>query len=201
MPTSSPSFTGLVVKMEISTEATSTIDDNTISELETLVAQAYGADVSEVTSSTEYVTAGSLLISTPDNVSHQDTLHDLTSAFATSLGITEDFITLSIDPESGEVFYSISTSTFDETANILDALESDDIVDLLAESTNLVDISNVIVNDEIVAQTDVMVNGDNITVPLQQGENVVNALLDNQYDSNMEGNHFNLKMTFFSFNY
>lgn len=177
------------MSIEISTSTTSTLDDDEVEELESLVAQAYGVDNSEVTSITEYVTTGSLVVTILDDISNQDAINEITSALASSLGVGEDSITLSLDLESGEVSYTVTTPNYDDTADILDALKSDDIVNLLMEMSDAVEITSVATNAEIIAQVDIIVNGDNVTVPLQQAENIFDALLDNQYESNIQANY------------
>ena len=141
--------------MEISTPVTSALDDDEVDQLESLVAQAYGVDVSEVTSIAEYVTTGTLVVTIPDDVSNQDAINELTSALATSLGVTEDSITLSLDPESGEVSYSVTIANYNDTAAIQNALESDDIVDSLMETTDVVEITSIATDDDIVAHVPV----------------------------------------------
>lgn len=192
MPTSLPSFTGLVVSMKISTETTSSLADDEVLALEALVAQAYGVDINDITSIVEYIATGTLAVGIPDDVSSQDVIDELTVALATSLRIPTDSITLSLDPESGEISYSLTSPNFDETAALLDTLESDNIVDSLSEMMNLADVLRITTDDDIVAQVDVIVNGDNVIIPLQRAENMVDVLLDDQYDSHMEGNfqHF-----------
>ena len=174
--------------MEISTTATAPLDEAEVSELESLVAQAYGVDFSEVTSVTGYAATGTLIIDMSDDISNEDVVEDLTTALALSLGVAEDRVTISLDAETGEVSYIVTATDYDDTSALLDILETPEIVDSLMDATKLVDIVSVDSNDEIIAQVDVIVNGDDVTVPLQQAENVIDALLGDQYESHMEGN-------------
>lgn len=189
-----PSFIGLVVSVDISTKATASLDVNEVNELDALVAQAYGVDDSEITSMIEYITTGALVLTIPDDVSQENAIDDLTYALASSLGVTEDAITLSLDPQSGEALYSVSSTNYEDSATLLEVLESGEIIDLLSESSSLVDVTNVITNDDIVVEVNIIVNGDDVMVPLQQAENIVDALLDDHYNSHIEGS---LELQFF----
>ena len=189
MPTTAPSFVGLVVSVEITTTATGNLDDSEVDELESIVAQAYGVDPDDVTSVTEYVTTGTMTVSIPDSVSEDDALAALTSEMASTLGVSEDSITLSLDSETGEVTYSITTTDYDETAAALATLQDSDVVDNLATDSG-VTVTNVTPSDDIVAEVNVVVNADEVTVPLQQAENQVDALLGEDYNSDTEGKLF-----------
>ena len=186
MPTVSPSFVGLVVSVEITKTATAALDDSEISELENIVAQSYGVDSDDLTIETEYVTSGIITVDIADSISDEEALTSLTTAMATALGVSEESITLTLDPESGEVSYTVTTNDFDDTAAILASLQSDDIIDTLV--TDVVEIQDVTPSDEIVAEVNVVVDADDVTVPLQQAENQVDALLGKDYDVNTESN-------------
>ena len=186
MPTVSPSFVGLVVSVEITKTATAALDDSEISELENIVAQSYGVDSDDLTIETEYVTSGIITVDIADSISDEEALTSLTTAIATALGVSEESITLTLDPESGEVSYTVTTNDFDDTAAILASLQSDDIIDTLV--TDVVEIQDVTPSDEIVAEVNVVVDADDVTVPLQQAENQVDALLGKDYDVNTESN-------------
>ena len=189
MPTTAPSFVGLVVSVDITTTATGNLDDSEVDELESIVAQAYGVDPDDVTSVTEYVTRVTMTVSIPDSVSEDDALAALTSEMASTLGVSEDSITLSLDSETGEVTYSVSTTDYDETAAVLATLQDSDVVDNLATDSG-VTVTNVTPSDDIVAEVNVVVNADEVTVPLQQAENQVDALLGEDYNSETEGKLF-----------
>ena len=178
----------MIVSIEISQSTTSPLNEEEVNDLESLVAQAYGVDTDEVTSVTEYVTAGTMVVDIPETISEEEALNELTNALASSLGVSEDRITLSLDPESGEVTYSVTTTDYDNTASVLDALQSPDLIDDIVTNTDVVSISDIIPSADIVAEVDVIVNGDEVDVPLQIAENTIDALLGDDYDTRMEVN-------------
>ena len=188
-PTASPLFMGMVISVDISTPTSSAINNAEIEELEAIVADSYGVDNEDVSSVTEYVTSGTLEITIPDTISEEEALEELTSALSTTLGINKDSISLSLDPESGEVFYMVTTDDYDRTNEVLLDLLSDDIIDSL--DTSVVTIDSVNPSDEIVAEVNIMVNAEEVEVSLQQAENRINALLDDHYTSSISGNFFN----------
>ena len=178
IPSSAPSFVGLIVSVDISRPATAAIDDSEINEVQDVIASAYGVEADDLTTTTEYVTTGAISVTIPDSVSTEDALDALTESLASTLGINEDAIQLDIDPVSGEVTYSISTNDHTETTSILDALEEMDDLDVESDLITVTDISP---NSEIVAEISVVVNGDEATPMLQQAENVIDAVLGDEY--------------------
>ena len=189
-PTSSPSFIGLVVSVDISTTTTQSIDTVEIRELESLVAQSYGVDMTEVSSLTEYTTSGTLIVAIPDNVSHIEAIEDLTAALSGSFGVSEDDISLTLDADTGEVSYTVTTNDYDHTNAILFELQNDNIIENL--NTNVVTIESVTPQDEIIAEVSVIVNADEVDVSLQQAENRIDALLGDDYRSDVHGNFFSI---------
>ena len=178
IPSSAPSFVGLIVSVDISRPATATLDDSEINELQDVIASAYGVEADDLTTTTEYVTTGAISVTIPDSVSTEEALDALTESLTSTLGINEDKIDLEIDPVSGEVTYSISTNDHTETNSILDALE--EIDDLEVES-DLITVTDISPNSEIVADISVIVNGHESTPMLQQAENVIDAVIGDEY--------------------
>ena len=186
-PTTSPSFIGLVVSVGITTTATGPLETSEVEYLEDLVADAYGVDSDDLTIVTEYVTSGTLDVTIPDNVSTEVAIADLTTAMSQALGMSEDSVTIEVDLETGEVTYFVSTDDYDATANIQDQLEDESLLETLNESTDVVLIDSVTPSVDIVADVTVVVDADEVTMPLQQAENRFDALLDNNYQAETEG--------------
>lgn len=184
-PTTRPSFIGLIISVDISTATTESMGDEEITEIKVLAAESYGVEIADVSSVTEYVTIGSLDITIPDNVSEDEALNNLISAFSDTLGISEENISLTLDPESGKVSYIVTTGDYDETLAALSQLQGDDIIENI--DTNVVVIDSVQPNDEVIAKVSVIVNADDVEVSLQQAENRIDALLDNNYNSDFTG--------------
>ena len=105
IPSSTPSFVGLVVSVDISRPATAALDDSEVIELQDLIVEAYGVDIDDLSTATTYVTSGTIAVTIPDSVSTEDALQDLKTSLASTLGVSEDDIKLVYNSESGEVAY------------------------------------------------------------------------------------------------
>eukprot|EP00493_Phyllostaurus_siculus_P027575 UN27922 len=158
-PSSAPSFIGLVLSVQISTAASSALDEAEVETLIDMVAQGYGVNPEDLTSVTEYVATGTMIINIPNTMSEDDVLSALTSSIADNLGVDEKSITLSIDPESGGVRYSVTTTDFEETATILEQLQDPSIVDDLTSNSGII-VSEIASDDGILAEVNVIVNAD-----------------------------------------
>ena len=178
IPSSTPSFVGLIVSVDVSRPATTALDASEIIELQDVIANAYGVRADDLTTTIEYVTIGTMSVTISDSASPEEALDALTESLASTLGINEDDIQLEIDPVTGEVTYSISTNDHTETTSILDALEEMDDLEIESDLITVTDISP---NSEIVAEIAVVVNGDEATPMLQQAENVIDAVLGDEY--------------------
>ena len=178
IPSSTPSFVGLIVSVDVSRPATTALDASEIIELQDVIANAYGVRADDLTTTIEYVTIGTMSVTISDSASPEEALDALTESLASTLGINEDDIQLEIDPVTGEVTYSISTNDHTETTSILDALEEMDDLEIESDLITVTDISP---NSEILAEISVIVNGDEGTPMLQQAENVIDAVLGDEY--------------------
>jgi hypothetical protein len=106
----------------------------------------------------------------------------LTTSIADHLGVDENSVTLSIDPENGEVTYSVTTNDFAEGATILDQLQDPAMAHDVTSGSGII-VSEITSDDNILVEVNVMVNVDEIEVPLQQAENIIDALLGDEYTS------------------
>lgn len=173
---------GLVMSVEISSIASRPLNEADTNDLLDIVAQGYDVDREDLTSVIGYVASGTMLVDIPDTMSEVEALSVLTISIAENIGVEENTITLSIDPESAEIIYSITTDDFEASANILEQLQDSAIVNDLSSSAGVA-VSEVISDNEIIAEVNIIVNGDDIEVPLQQAENVIDALLGDEYTS------------------
>ena len=93
---------------------------------------------------------------------------------------------LTLDSESGEVSYIVTTSDYDETHSVLSQLQEEDIIENI--DTSVVIVDSIKPNTEVIAEVNIIVNADEVEVSLQQAENQINALLDDNYSSDVSGN-------------
>ena len=175
------------MSVDVSRTVTAVLDDSEINEVQDVIAGAYGVEADDLTTSTQYVTTGTITVTIPDSDSTQEALDVLTESLASTLGIDESDIELEIDLVSGEVTYSISTDDYTETTSILDALEE---IDALEVESDVIIVTGISPNSEIVAEVSVVVNGDEATPMLQQAENVIDAVLGDDYILETESKTF-----------
>lgn len=82
IPTSKPLATGMILSLEISTVASSSLDDVQIIELLDTVAESYGVSQEDLDSVAQYVTSGTIIANIPDEMSENEALEALTASIA-----------------------------------------------------------------------------------------------------------------------
>ena len=171
----------------ITKQTTSALSATEISYLEGVVAQAYGVDAGSVSTAVEYVTSGTMVVDIPEGVSNEDAVAAITSAMSQALGVGEENIAVTIDPSTGAVTYTVKTNDFAATQNVQNLLQGASVANALTAQAGTVTISSVTPNEEITAQVTIVLDADEVTVPLQQAENTVDALLGDSYSAEAEG--------------
>ena len=99
IPSSAPSFVGLIVSVDISRPATAALDDSEINELQDVIASAYGVEADDLTTTTEYVTTGAISVTIPDSVSTQEALE------CGAVARTGNFLTFHFHEKSKETLW------------------------------------------------------------------------------------------------
>ena len=186
LPTATPTITGLVHAVEISTEVTSALTPEEIAYLESVVIDSYKVDPEDVSTVVEYVSTGSLILDNiPEDMTEEEIAEILTDILSTTLGVEPEDITITFDPETGKVDYMIIGNSFEETQEIIDLLNDEEVIlDVLngqVDPESGFTIASVDVDDEINAQVTVVVDGDNVKLNPQIAENMVDAMLGLDY--------------------
>ena len=193
IPTAIPSVTGIVVSVEVTRVTEAALSEEEVAELVAAVSQSYGADVEDVSAVVEYVTTGTLQVDVGDGVSEAKVSETVTQLLAEALGVPPEDISVTVDAATGEVSYTISTPDFATSESLVESLASPDLVDTLNDMTDVFTVEGVQADDEIVASVTLVVAADEVSVPLQQGENVVTALLGEEYMTTVQGKlHYTL---------
>ena len=155
--------------------------------LESVVAQAYGVSTEELDTVVEYVTSGTLTVDIPADVSSDEIISDLTESLSEALGVSSEAVEVVYDASTGEVTYTVTSATFDEADAALSTLQDAGFVESIEALTKTVSVTSVSPSAEIFADVTVVVDADEVTVPLQQAENAVDVLLGTDYSSSSEG--------------
>ena len=197
LPTQTPSITGLVVSVDISTATDSALSEEEVAYLEGVVANAYGVSSEDVSTVVEYQTTGSMTVAVGENVSDEEVVSEVTSTLSEALGDSEENIEVVYDAQSGEVTYTVTTTSFEDSQAALSVLEDEGSATALSSLTDVVSITSVTPSEEILAEVTVVVDADDVSVPLQQAENAVDAVLGDTYSAETEGISFSEKQYLF----
>ena len=100
-----------------------------------------------------------------------------------------------MDPETGDVTYSVSCDDYDGAESILASLQNYNVVDSINAESGVVSVTEVTPSAEITADVNVIVDADEVTMPLQQAENLVDVRLPSEYNAEAEGIHFPIRIT------
>jgi len=185
LPTTVPSVTGLVVSIAISHSTSNALNDEELAELENAVALAYDVSPEDVSKSTAYVVSGTLTVDIDDSMTEDSMRDALVVVMTEVLGVNEESITVEIDLESGEATYTISVPIFDDAMTVQAALEDASVASEL--SAHDISVIAVFPDESVVAETIFVIDGDEVTVSLVTAENTLDAILDKQYTSDVEG--------------
>lgn len=138
VPSSRPSITGIVVTLTLKTNEV--VDRATIDTLEEQIANDYGVNVNDVTVDTVYTITGTLQVEDiSEDLSESELQEALQHSVASALDVHSRNVDIMLDPETGDITYTISNDDTVDMSNIQDALESSSFADELTQ-----EISNVL---------------------------------------------------------
>lgn len=118
IPSAAPSISGWVSTISATTIATQGFDDVSIEDYTSTIADFYGVDPNDVEPAISYESTGSMSILIPDNISEEEIIEAITSSIADSLEIHSSNIAVTIDMDSGEIEFVITTEAFDQAAGV-----------------------------------------------------------------------------------
>lgn len=195
IPTAQPSITGEIWSVEITGTVNESLSDEEVTDMQAEVAAEFGVDENDVDVDVEYVASGSITIDDiPDDMSEEDLENILIDSLSEALDIHESNIEIiSIDEETGEVIYEVSSSNYTEIAEIQDNMDDDtefmtelnsalaqNAVDTGYESDSLVTNNVDTESDEI--EVEIIITVDSTDSPLdltdEDAANLTVALVD-----------------------
>ena len=183
IPSATPSFTGLIVSVSIQHIVTGELSDSDFLYLEEVVANAYGVLSEDVSSVTKYTISGSMDAIIPSSTTEEEAIQALTDALAEALDVSVHAVTISINSETGDVTYSVTSTDYDDATKLLATLEDESIGATLTDSTGVLTVASVLPDAAITAEVIISVDADEVTVPLESAENQVEAVLGSDYES------------------
>ena len=161
LPSALPTISGSVSTITATTSVSEDFDQNTIDHLIEDVAEIYGVRTADVTADTIYTSSGSLSMTIPDDIPLSEVEDVVATSIAELLGIHPQAIEVNVDAETGEVHFSVTTSTFDEAANIQSNLENtESIISSIEAAIPSVSVDDVDVSDDIDVTIEFVIDAD-----------------------------------------
>ena len=204
IPSATPSLTGTLVVVSLSSETEDELSLHEIDRLRDIVIESYGLDPEQdqISTTIDYSTSGTMrmegIIGSELSPEELETLEDsMENTLSEILGVPSENINLIIDPETGLVTYTISASTFSVTASIIDAFKVNFFVDGLTSALveNLdeeniisskivqnISVTSIDADDQIVAYVTVVMDEEDVTESQILAQNTVGVLVGENYE-------------------
>ena len=164
-------------------DVTSDLTDEEIQDIIDDAVNDFGVGEDDVQVDVSYEVDGTMNVNIPDGVTADELEDFIAKELADILGISEDQISVTVDPETGVVNYTIDNESFDDASGIQDAMNDPATIDelnrRLEEQFPGAEITDNQVDDEIEANVDVTVKTDDAT-------NDVDEATDNFTDKQTE---------------
>ena len=137
-----------------------------------------------------YVAKGKLTIAVPAGTSESDVIDAVTASLAEELGVhPKDIEVVSLDLDSGEVIYTVSSPRFEDTAALqtkLNNLDLKSVEDKIRESIPSADVLDNEVDEDIKVEVDVVVDASGAGNVGQASKEIVSALKEDGFTVSTE---------------
>jgi hypothetical protein len=148
------------------------MNQNTIDNYASEIADYYGVDSSDVTVSTNYETSGTLSLTIPNNISESELIDTVITSLADALGTHPQNVEVTIDMENGEVQFTIISPTFSEAAEVLFDLNAyqnqDDITTSIQDKLPGVSVDDLTTIEDVSVAFEIIVDANNAERDLVQ---------------------------------
>ena len=203
-PSAPPTMSGFISTVTATTSVSEDFDQSTIEDYITDVAQIYGVDASDITAETAYTTSGSLSMTIPTDVSISEVEESVAISIAESLNIHPQAVAVTVDAETGEVHFTVTTPSFDEAADIQFDLENaertESIIGTIEDLLPSVSVEEFAVSEDIDVTIEFVVDADDAANDLTQAAFQSEQLLSGlDFDVTVESNltfylHFQINL-------
>jgi len=116
VPSARPSLSGWVITLTTSTTVQTSLDDLVVNDYVTSVANYYGVNESDVTSSVSYNTKGSVVLVLPEDATSSDVVKAVAESVAASLDIHPSSVDVFVDMDNGLVSFIVSSEDYSQAA-------------------------------------------------------------------------------------
>ena len=142
---------------------TEELTDADIENIMNIAIDEFDVSNEDIRTEVSYVTSATMQLSIPEETSEDEVVDAISSTLASLLGVhPKDIVVTSVDLETGEIEYEVSSETFSETSDIqiiLDSFSIDDIEESMQELLPSVTIENNIVDENIEVDVSIVVDG------------------------------------------
>ena len=184
VPSPAPSVTGIVVTLTLSS-TTNILNATEVAVLEAELAAEYGVDSNDVTVEASYTVSGSIDVENiPDDVTDVQLEEILEQSIADALGVHSKDVDVTVDPTTGEVTYTVTSSDDVAATDIQNALESDtflnDLNNEIVEDIPTATVATVSADEEIEMELVVVIDATESTVDIEETNRQITAEFENQ---------------------
>lgn len=169
LPSSTPTMSGFISTISATTSVSEEVEQNEIEDFIRDVAGIYGVDTTDITAGTTYTSSGSLSIAIPNDMLLSEVEDAVSISIAETLGVHPQAVDVTVDAETGEVLFTVSTPTFDEAENIQDSLENtQSIIESIESIIPSVSVDEFDVSNDIDVTIEFVIDADDTANDLTQ---------------------------------
>ena len=194
IPSAPPSVTGLVATVTASTSTTEALDDTEVSAYTDSVAEYYGVDADDVSTTVIYSATGSMVVNVPEGVTEEELSNSVQDSIATSLGVHPQNVQVDVDLETGEVTFTVISDDFDTIQeaqfNLVNEVTQQDIVSGIVEDIPEAVVDSISVSDETTATIEFTVDADEASNDVTQAAWQTEQLLSGAFDVEVDSKFF-----------
>ena len=194
IPSAPPSVTGLVATVTASTSITEALDDTEVSAYTDSVAEYYGVDADDVSTTVIYSATGSMVVNVPEGVTEEELSNAVQDSIASSLGVHPQNVQVDVDLETGEVTFTVISDDFDTIQeaqfNLVNEVTQQDIVSGIVEDIPEAVVDSISVSDETTATIEFTVDADEASNDVTQAAWQTEQLLSGAFDVEVDSKFF-----------
>ena len=194
IPSAPPSVTGLVATVTASTSTTEALDNTEVSAYTDSVAEYYGVDADDVSTTVIYSATGSMVVNVPEGVTQEELSNSVQDSIASSLGVHPQNVQVDVDLETGEVTFTVISDDFDTIQeaqfNLENEVTQQDIVSGIVEDIPEAVVDSISVSDETTATIEFTVDADEASNDVTQAAWQTEQLLSGAFDVEVDSKFF-----------
>ena len=194
VPSAPPTVTGLVATITASTSTSEALDIADVAAYSDSVAEYYGVEADDVTTTVVYSTTGTMAVSVPDGVTAEEFSNAVQDSIAASLGVHPQNVQVEVDMETGEVTFTIISDDYDAIQEAQFNLEKDvyqeEIIASISDSVPDIVIASITVSEETTATIEFSVDANEASNDMTQAAWQTEQLFTEEFDVEVESKPF-----------